>query len=123
MAEDIQTHQYFKSWAVQASNCLGDTYDVCKPFLDKDSQCLNPLVRFVIAQLQISCHLTSESTLLLILNCKIWDADILLRSVLEGTFKLIFLLKGSNEEQISKAKEYWELLPDIMRLRRHLRGI
>jgi len=77
----------------------------------------------VIAQLQISCHLTSESTLLLILNCKIWDADILLRSVLEGTFKLIFLLKGSNEEQISKAKEYWELLPDIMRLRRHLRGI
>jgi len=116
------TQECFKRWAVQASNCLGDTYDVCKPFIDKDCQCLDPLLRFVIAQLKISCHLTSESTLLLILNCRVWDADILLRSVLEGTFKLIFLLKGNNEEQRRKAEEYWELLPDIMRLRRHLRA-
>lgn len=116
------TQECFKRWAVQASNCLGDTYDVCKPFIDKECRCIDPLLRFVVAQLKISCHLTSESTLLLILNCKVWDADILLRSVLEGTFKLIFLLKGNSEEQKRKAKEYWELLPDIMRLRRHLKA-
>ena len=122
MIEDTQTHERFKGWAVHASNCLGDTYDVCKPFLDNNCLSLDPLVRFVVAQLQISCHLTSESVILLILNSKIWDADILLRSVLEGTFKFIFLLKGDNEAQIIKAKEYWELLPDIARLKRQLRA-
>jgi hypothetical protein len=122
LIEDAQIQDCFKKWAIQASNCLGDTYDACKPFLDKDCSSLDPLVRFVVAQLKISCHLTSESVVLLILNSKVWDADILLRSVLEGTFKLIFLLKGNNESRLIKTKEYWELLPDIARLRKHLRA-
>ncbi len=117
-----KTQGIFIEWAKRASHCLGDTYDACKPFLDKSNTSLEPLVRFVSAQLQISCHLTSESIFLLILNCKIWDADILLRSVLEGTFKYVYLLMGSPEEQKRKANEYWNIMPDMARLARHHRA-
>lgn len=116
------TQDIFIEWAKQASHCLGDTYDTCNPFLDKDNTLLEPSVRFVSAQLQISCHLTSESIFLLILNGKIWDADILLRSVLEGTFKFVYLLIGSPEEQKRKANEYWNIMPDMARLARHYRA-
>ena len=112
----------FIEWAKQASHCLGDTYDVCKPFIENDSTILKPPVRFVSAQLQISISLTSESILLLILNSKIWDADILLRSVLEGSFKFVYLLMGSPEDRYRKAEEYWNIMPEMARLARHQRA-
>lgn len=122
MAFDENTRDMFIEWAKQASHCLGDTYDACKPFIENDSTFLEPFVRFVSAQIQISVSLTSESIFLLILNCKIWDADILLRAVLEGTFKIVYLLMGSPEDQKRKAEEYWNIMPEMARLSRHHRA-
>lgn len=119
---DKRKNILFSSWVQQASHCIGDTYDVCLPFIDNKSDYLEPLVRFVAAQLQISCHLTSESILLLVLNGRLWDADLLLRSVLEGTFKFAYLLEGKIEDQRRKADEYWNVLPDMVRLTRHHRA-
>lgn len=102
-------------WAAQASHLIGDYFDICKPFTDKDYQGLNPLVRFVTAQLYIACHLTSESTLLLVQLDKAWDADILCRSIIEGTAKYAYILQGDDEEiWIERANEYWHIHPEIM---------
>jgi hypothetical protein len=85
--------------------------------LDSRYQGLPPLARFVCAQLFIDCNLSSESVLLLIKEGKEWDADLISRSVMEGTFKFTYLLQGRHEDIERKANEYWEILPLFHRIR------
>jgi hypothetical protein len=66
-----------------------------------------------------SCHLTSESVLILVANCKLWDADTLTRAVVEGTVKFAYLSFGSQEEIDRKINEYDCILPANNRLKRH----
>jgi hypothetical protein len=116
------TQEKLTTWCERCSQCLAETYDLCAPYVVNDAEYLHPLVRFVSAQLLISCHLTSESIFLLIANRKIWDADTLMRSVLEGTFKFAFLLDGRDQERIQKAQEYWITLPEMARTSCHRRA-
>ena len=52
---------------------------------------------------------------------KLWDSDILIRAVIEGTFKYLFLCVGKESEQQIKLQEYWEVIPEINRIKRHLK--
>lgn len=104
-----------KRWAVIASNLNGEIFDACKHLIDNNYTGINPLVRFVNTQLFIGCHLTSESMLILTQLEKVWDADILCRSVLEGTVKHAFMLQGADESLwLSRCQEYWYTHPNIM---------
>lgn len=102
-----------KTWAGGASHLVGECYDAACPLIDKDSDKLHPYLRFVSSQLFIDCSLTSESVCLLVREGKDWDADLVGRSVLEGTLKYVYMLTGSESEMLEKAKEYWDLLPDF----------
>lgn len=64
--------QVLRSWAGLASHYIGRCFDHAKAYIDNDYAGLDPLVRFVVAQLYIDCHLSSESVLLLVLNQKEW---------------------------------------------------
>jgi hypothetical protein len=88
----------FKSWSGLASHFIGECFDLAKPFIDSGYQKLDPLVRFVAAQLFIDCHLSSESVLLLIREQKEWDADLIVRSVMEGSLKFSYMMDGSVDE-------------------------
>ena len=70
----------------------------------------------------MSCHATSDSALLLIGSVRLWDAEMLVRSVFEGTFKFIFLCRGTPVDRAERANEYWEVLPDISCLKKHQRA-
>ena len=91
--------EYLDKWTALASQFIGDHFDQCKPFLDKDYQGLHPLVRFVSTQLYLSCHFSSQSSLILLREGHEWDADIINRSVIEGVVKYIFMLQGSDEDK------------------------
>ena len=101
----------FRSWAGFASHFIGECFDLAKPYIDQAYDGFDPLVRFVAAQLYIDCHLSSESVLLLVREQKEWDADVIARSVMEGSLKLTYMLEGSPEEAKAKAEEYWHVLP------------
>lgn len=60
----------------------------------------------VIYSLFYTLNQTSESTLILLENKAIFDADILLRCVLEGTIKLCYLLNGNKDQQKRNFDEY-----------------
>jgi len=102
-----------KSWSGLASHFIGECFDLAKPFIDDGYTGVDGLVRFVGAQLFIDCHLSSESVLILIREQKEWDADLIARSVMEGSLKLTYMLLGSTEEVKSKVHEYWNLLPEF----------
>lgn len=107
-----------KYWVAMASHFIGDHFDHCKPFLDKDFQDMNPMTRFVSTQLYLSCHFSSESSLILLQHAQEWDAEIINRSIIEGVTKYIYMLNGSEEEVLEKVKEYWELLPSYSAIKR-----
>lgn len=113
---DIQKVCY--AWAAWGSQFVGACFDQAKPFLDKDFAGIDPYVRFVSTQLFINCHLTSESALILTGEMKAWDADVLVRSVMEGTLKYVYMLLGDAPKMRAKAEEYWEVMPSFAAIRR-----
>lgn len=110
------------TWTVLASHFIGDCFDLSVPYLDKDFKGLHPTVRHVLAQLYISCHLTNESTLLLIRVNKEWDAEILNRSVMEGCAKFAYITEGNMDSILRKSEEYWFIQPHMQDFSRHLRA-
>jgi hypothetical protein len=100
-----------RTLASDASKFIGDIFDLAKPYIDVDNKNIHPYIRFVSTQIFISCQMTSESTLLLIQEGNEWDSDILNRSLLEGTFKFIYMLTGTENEVLEKTKEYWNVIP------------
>ena len=82
----------------------------------------DPDTDFVLGQLSASCTMTSESALLLIENVRLWDAEALVRSVLEGTYKFAFMCLRADEERANRVREYYYDLPEISRLKRHDRA-
>lgn len=84
---------------------------MAKAILEEEYAGLPPLARFVCARLFIDCNLSSESVLLLIRAEKEWDADLIARSVMEGSFKVTYMLQGSHTDIEEKATEFWHVLP------------
>lgn len=72
-------------------------------------------------QLQLSCHTTTESTLLLVRSGRLWDADVLVRSAMEGSFKFAFLLVGDEQERREKLNEFNVVLFELARVKQHTR--
>ena len=73
----------------------------------------------VTVPLFTSLHSTSESILILLQNQAVFYADILLRSIMEGTVKYCYLMIGNSEEKTSKCNEYKNVLCEIDRLNDH----
>jgi hypothetical protein len=101
---------------------MGECFDVAKPYIDQAYDGFDPFVRFVAAQLYIDCHLSSESVLFLVREQKEWDADVIARSVMEGSLKLTYMLEGSAEGAKAKADEYWNVLPLFHAIKRFERA-
>ena len=77
----------------------------------------------VTVQLFSSLHSTSESILILLLNRAICDADVLLRTVMEGTIKYCYLMVGTPEERHEKYVEYKQKLTDIDTMADHQKAL
>ncbi|BBA69301.1 hypothetical protein [Geobacter sulfurreducens] len=113
----------FKSWSGLASHFIGECFDVAKPFIDERYSGLDPLIRFVAAQLYIDCHLSSESILLLIREQKEWDTDLVARSVMEGSLKFTYMLQGEPPDIGRKVDEYWNILPQFASIKHSERAV
>ena len=107
-------------WARNCSHAIGDHFDGTIATLNENGRPAHEY-ELLLRQLIISCHLSSESVFLLVSNCKLWDAEAVLRSVVEGTFKTVYLCVGSKEDIKAKFKEFGDDLPEINRIKRHTR--
>lgn len=73
---------------------------------------------FHFQQIVVSCQLTSESICILIGDRKIWDADILCRTILEGTIKLLYMTQGTEQEKEERFNEFWNLQPHFEKFKK-----
>lgn len=102
----------------QASFLLRDSLNISIP-LYKENSDVTELVQFVVSNLFTGSFSTSESTLLLIRNYRLWDAHVLYRTLLEGTVKLMFIVYGSKDDIIQKCNEFWNVIPEMKLISRH----
>lgn len=77
----------------------------------------------VVVPLFTSLHSTSESILILLINQAIFDADVLLRTVMEGTIKYCYLMTGTEDEKKEKYIEYKVKLTDIDKILDHHKAV
>lgn len=75
--------------------------------------------QYVTIPLFTALHSTSESILILLQNQAVFDADILLRCLMEGTVKYCYLMIGTEDEQKQKNEEYRSILCEIDKLSDH----
>jgi len=111
-----------KTWAVIASHYIGECFDHCQHLLDQDNSTLDSSVRFISTQLYLDCHFSSESSLILIQEGKEWDADIINRSIIEGTVKYLYMIACDDVSKKERAHEYWYILPKFSAIKRHQRA-
>lgn len=77
----------------------------------------------VTVPLFTALHSTSESALILLENQAVFDADILLRTIMEGTIKYCYLMQGSEAEREGKYHEYKISLYEIEKLKDHQKAM
>ena len=92
-----------------ASHYIGECFDIGKPLLDYEVKHTPPVTRFVTAQLYIDNVLTGESILILLSQDKFWDAEVLLRTIVEGSLKFIYILENKGDAE-NRAVEYYHVL-------------
>lgn len=68
-------------------------------------------------------HSTSESILVLLLNGALYESDVLLRTVMEGTIKYCYLMCGDVQTRRQKYCEYKNDLVEIDRLLDHRKAL
>ena len=68
-----------------------------------------PLIEFVISRL--------ETVTTLVIDDRIWDAEIILRSALETFTKFLFITTAEKDEQKKRIEEYWISLAEINKLK------
>jgi len=105
----------------KANSIMRNSLNFCSP-LYKEKSNIPYNVQFTFIQLFSSCYLSSESALILIANYRLWDTEIIYRSILEGTIKLFYLSYGSSEEIVNKSDEYWVKIPEYKRILRHYKA-
>ena len=108
------------AWAEEASILICDIFDEAKP-LFTDATFPDRREGLTLWQLQCGCHTSSESTLVLVANLRLWDADVVVRSVTEGSLKFAFLLLGDAAERKTKLHEYEHVLFELSALKRSAR--
>lgn len=90
--------QRLKSWSSISSHLIGDCFDIVMAHYQQRAQSFSQQLRFVVTQMNADCHFTSESALSLVAEQKLWDADILVRAVTEGSLKLAYILNAAPDE-------------------------
>ena len=108
-------------WVHDAAFLSANLFLATKERLDTNAHEIGVSAR-ALHPLAVSCVSTSESTFLLLNSVKPWDAEMLLRSVVEGTAKFLHLSHGTPDERQEKFVEFDIDVPEINRIKRHKRS-
>lgn len=78
----------------------------------------------VVVPLFTALHASSQNILVLLrIQTALHDADVLLRTVMEGTIKYCYLMNGTKDERHEKYVEYKQVLTEIEKISDHVKAI
>jgi hypothetical protein len=104
-----------------AKMCHEAVYDfavLLAPFFEKLIEA-EPKTADALGLLSTSCLSTSDTAAFLVGHFRLWDVEILMRSVLEGTYKFITMCVRDEADRLLRVEEYWDHLPEVGRIKTH----
>lgn len=91
------------------------------PFYKKDAD-INEFNQILLTELFTQLYSTAESILILTSYGVIWESDILLRTLFEGTMKYIFMMQEHLEEKSDLIEEYYIIVPEMQKIQDHAKA-
>ncbi len=88
------------------------------PFYKSEAN-LDEFNQIVLTELFTQLYSTGESILMLTSLGAIWEADILLRTLFEGTIKYIFMMQDCLEKKSDLIEEYYCIVPEMQKISDH----
>lgn len=116
---DYLDRKVISDWVESCDRLLAKALPLHAP-LAKNSSWSREQIQ-TIGCLSSACLRASGSALVLVELNKVWDADILLRSVIEASIKFIYLLDEPAQFN-ERYFEYAEVLPEMATIKNHLRA-
>jgi len=111
-------HPVLGTYARMCHDAISDFAVLLAPFFEKLIE-KEPKTAAALGPLSTSCLSTSDTAAFLVGYFRLWDAEILMRSVLEGTYKFIALCVRDDAHRLLRVQEYWDHLPEAGRIKTH----
>lgn len=92
------------------------------PFYKKEAN-INEFNQMVLTELFTQLYSTGESILMLTGHGVIWEADILLRALFEGTIKYIYMMQECLDKKSELINEYYNLVPEMQKISNHEKAV
>lgn len=102
----------------QVSEYVYELYMITSEIMWDRCPSLNEKSIFNRNQLYLNSHLTTESIIFLLQNDKLWDAEILHRSILEWTIKYLYLCLGDIDNTSEKISDFAITIPNFNAVKR-----
>lgn len=100
-------------------------FSVCRDrlwsLLEEERPAHPELANFAHAQLYFIAD-RSQSLVMLIQNGRLWDAEILMRPIMEATIRLLFVCYSAENERAQRINEFWSDFAEIGDLKRSERA-
>jgi hypothetical protein len=78
-------------------------------------------INFAHAQLYFIAD-RSQSLIILIQEVRLWDAEIIMRSIMEATIRILYVCYSGESERVERVNEFWKDLSEINELKRSERA-
>jgi hypothetical protein len=104
-----------RTWALLGDNAVADLKPLYAALGDLPG---GPHDRRALMSLSAACLGSTTSVLYLVAGKRLWDAELVMRSVIEGTLKFGYLLETPADFS-ARCGEYREALPALAKLKRH----
>jgi hypothetical protein len=97
-------------WTGKASQVLGDLVDTTTAVFERTDK---QRADWVVRQLSVMAHTSTEGALYLIRVERAWGAEMLVRSIAECTAKLAYIELGDESVREERAHDFWEVGLDL----------
>ena len=92
------------------------------PFYKKEAN-IHEFNQMVLTELFTQLYSTGESILMLTSHGSIWEADILLRTLFEGTIKYIYMMQECLAQKSDLIEEYYNIIPEMQKISDHEKAV
>jgi hypothetical protein len=119
MMESDDGYQKIKWWAHECDAALHQMLPLHARLRDLSGP---PRHIGAVGALSSACCMSTESALYLVQGQRLWDAETVVRSVMEGTLKFVYLLESPQTFTV-RCIEYSDALPAIAALKWHAKAL
>ena len=99
------------AWSTNATQLLASSLEIATGHFDRSERTFD---QWLLRQLNVASHLTSETLLLIVAFGRLWDAEILARPIAEGSIKLAYIALAPEPERSQRAHDFYHVGVDLL---------